>query len=58
MRWCLGSTIATQDLDRRVYVVHAPNSPLLDGVAGYLGIASLNAKQVTLDLDRGVLSWQ
>jgi Aspartyl protease len=50
--------IATQDLDRRVYVVHAPNSPLLDGVAGYLGIASLNAKQVTFDLDRGVLSWQ
>jgi hypothetical protein len=50
--------IATQDLDRQVYVVRAPNSPLLDGVAGYLGIASLNAKQVTFDLDRGVLSWQ
>jgi Aspartyl protease len=50
--------IATQDLDREVYVVRPPNSPLLDGVAGYLGIASLNAKQVTFDLDRGVLSWQ
>jgi len=50
--------IATQDLDRQVYVVRAPNSPLLDGVAGYIGIASLNAKQVTFDLDRGVLSWQ
>jgi hypothetical protein len=50
--------IAAQDLNRQVYVVRAPNSPLLDGVAGYLGIASLNAKQVTFDLDRGVLSWQ
>jgi hypothetical protein len=50
--------IATQDLDRQVFVVRAPNSPVLDGVAGYLGIASLNAKQVTFDLDRGVLSWQ
>jgi hypothetical protein len=50
--------IATQDLNRRVYVVRPPNSALLDGIAGYLGIASLNAKQVTFDLDRGVLSWQ
>jgi hypothetical protein len=50
--------IATQDLDRQVYVVRPPNSPLLDGIAGYLGIATLNAKQVTFDLDRRVLSWQ
>jgi hypothetical protein len=45
-------------LDRRVYVVRPPNSALLDGIAGYLGVASLNAKQVTFDLNRGVLSWQ
>jgi hypothetical protein len=50
--------IGTQDLDRQVYVVRPPNSALLDGIAGYLGIAALNAKQVTFDLDRGVLSWQ
>jgi hypothetical protein len=50
--------IANQDLDRHVYVVHRPNSNLLDGIAGYLGIATLNAKQVTFDLDRGILSWQ
>ncbi len=49
--------IAAQDLDRRVYVVRSPNSPLLNGIAGYLGIASLNASQVNFDLDRGVLSW-
>jgi hypothetical protein len=50
--------IARQDLDRRVYVVRPPNSPLLNGVAGYLGIAALNAKQVSFDFDRGLLSWQ
>jgi hypothetical protein len=50
--------LGTQDLDRRVYVVRSPNSALVHGIAGYLGIASLNAKQVTFDLDRGVLSWQ
>lgn len=50
--------IATQDLDRQVYVVHPPNSALLDGIAGYLGISSLNARQVAFDLERGVLSWQ
>jgi len=50
--------IAAQDLDRQVYVVHPPNSPLLEGIAGYLGITSLNAEQVTFDLDRGILSWQ
>jgi predicted aspartyl protease len=50
--------IAAQDLDRQVYVVHPPNSPLLEGIAGYLGITSLNAEQVTFDLDSGILSWQ
>jgi Aspartyl protease len=50
--------IATRDLDRHVYVVRSPNSALLDGVAGYLGIVSLNARQVTFDLDRRILSWQ
>jgi Aspartyl protease len=50
--------IASQDLDRQVNLVRPPNSPLLDGIAGYLGIASLRAKQVAFDLDRRVLSWQ
>jgi len=50
--------LGTQNLDRRVYVVRSSNSALVHGIAGYLGIASLNAKQVTFDLDRGVLSWQ
>src|ERR1700722_15217705 len=50
--------IGTRDLDRQVYVVRPPTSAVLDGIAGYLGIASLKAKQVTFDLDRGVLSWQ
>jgi len=50
--------IGTQDLDRQVYVVRPPNSPLVNGIAGYLGISSLNAKQVLFDFDRGLLSWQ
>ena len=50
--------LGTQNLDRRVYVVRSSNSALVHGIAGYLGIVSLNAKQVTFDLDRGVLSWQ
>ena len=50
--------LGSQDLDRQVYVVRAPNSTLLNGVAGYLGIATLNARQVSFDLDRGILSWQ
>jgi hypothetical protein len=50
--------LGTQDLDRRVYVIRPSNSALLHDIAGYLGVASLNAKQVTFDLDRGVLSWQ
>ncbi len=50
--------IGTQDLDRRVYVVRPPNSPLVNGIAGYLGISALNAKQVFFDFDRRVLSWQ
>jgi hypothetical protein len=50
--------IGAQDLDRHVYLVRPPNSTLVNGIAGYLGISSLNAKQVTFDLDRRVLSWQ
>jgi hypothetical protein len=50
--------LGSQDLDRQVYVVRRPDSALLEGIAGYLGVTSLNAKQVTFDLDRGVLSWQ
>jgi Aspartyl protease len=51
-------SIGTQDLDRQVYVVQPANSSLLEGIAGYLGIASLNAKQVSFDLTRHLLSWQ
>src|SRR5262249_52442516 len=50
--------LGSQDLDRQVYLVSPPNSALLNGIAGYLGISSLNAKQVSFDLDRGILSWQ
>lgn len=50
--------IGTQDLDRHVYVVRAPKSHILAGIAGYLGIASLHAQQVTFDLDRRILSWR
>src|SRR6516225_1789458 len=50
--------LGSQDLDRQVYVVRRPDSALLDGIAGYFGVASLNAKQVTFDLDHGVLSWR
>ena len=50
--------LGTQDLDRQVYLVHQSGSESLRGIAGYLGIASLAAKEITFDFERNELSWK
>jgi hypothetical protein len=50
--------LGTQDLDREVYLVHQSAPEFLRGIAGYLGIASLEAKEITFDFERNELSWK
>jgi hypothetical protein len=50
--------LGAQDLDRQVYLVHQSGSETLRGIAGYLGIASLEAKEVTFDFERNEMSWK
>jgi hypothetical protein len=47
-----------QDLERRVLMVSAPNVKRLNDVAGYLGPASLNAKQIVFDFQANQLRWK
>jgi hypothetical protein len=47
-----------KDLDREVYLVHQSGPEFLCGIAGYLGIASLEAKEITFDFERNELSWK
>src|SRR6516165_6637219 len=49
--------LGSQDLDREVYLVHQSQSESLLGIAGYLGIAALQAKEVTFDFERSELTW-
>jgi Aspartyl protease len=47
-----------QNLERRVQLVSAPDVNLLRDVAGYLGPASLNAKQIVFDFEANQLRWK
>jgi len=50
--------LGDQELDREVYLVQRPQSESLRGVAGYLGISSLEAKEVSFDFERNELKWR
>jgi len=50
--------LGDQELDREVYLVQRPTSESLQGVAGYLGISSLEAKEVAFDFERNELKWR
>lgn len=49
--------LGTQELDREVYLLQRPDSVSLRGVAGYLGISALEAKEITFDFERNELRW-
>jgi hypothetical protein len=50
--------LGSQDLEREVLFVPAPPADHLDDVAGFLGPASLKAKQVMFDFDAHQLRWK
>ncbi|MFZ3329130.1 MAG: retropepsin-like aspartic protease [Candidatus Acidiferrales bacterium] len=47
-----------QDLDREVVLINAPGANRLSGVAGYLGLAALDAKQVAFSFETNQLLWR
>lgn len=47
-----------QDLDRKVVLISAPGAKRLSGVSGYLGLASLDAKQVAFSFETNQLLWR
>jgi len=47
-----------QNLERRVLLVSAPDVKRLSDVAGYLGPASFNAKQIVFDFEANQLRWK
>lgn len=47
-----------QDLAREVMLISAPGAKKLSGVAGYLGLASLDAKQVAFSFETNQLLWR
>jgi Aspartyl protease len=47
-----------QDLDSEVVLVSTPGADRLSGVAGYLGLASLDAKQVAFNFETNQLLWR
>jgi predicted aspartyl protease len=47
-----------QDLDREVVLISAPGAKRLSGVSGYLGLASLDARQVALSFETNQLLWR
>ena len=47
-----------QNLERRVQLVGAPDAKRLNDVAGYLGPASLNAKEIVFDFEANQLRWK
>lgn len=47
-----------QDLDREVVLISAPGANRLSGVSGYLGLASLDAKQVAFSFETNQLLWR
>jgi Aspartyl protease len=49
--------LGNQDLDREVQLVQRPSSHPLPGIAGYLGISALDAKQIAFDFEHNQLRW-
>ncbi len=49
--------VGGQDLDREVVLISAPGAERLSGVSGYLGLASLDAKQVAFSFETNQLLW-
>lgn len=47
-----------QDLGRQVILVSVPEAKRLSGVSGYLGVASLETKEVAFDFERNQLLWR
>jgi predicted aspartyl protease len=47
-----------QNLDREVVLISAPGAKRLSGVSGYLGLASLGAKQVAFSFETNQLLWR
>jgi predicted aspartyl protease len=47
-----------QDIERRVLLVSAPNVKRLNDIAGYLGPAMLDAKQIVFDFDSNQFRWK
>jgi predicted aspartyl protease len=47
-----------QDLDREVVLINAPGAKRLSGVSGYLGLTSLDAKQVAFSFETNQLLWK
>ncbi len=50
--------VGGQDLDREVVLISAPGAKKLSGVSGYLGLASLDAKQVAFSFETNQLLWK
>jgi predicted aspartyl protease len=50
--------LSGQDLDREVVLISAPGANRLSGVSGYLGLASLNAKQVAFSFETNQMLWR
>lgn len=50
--------LGSQDLDRRVFLVPSPRSPVQPDIAGYLGMDVLGAKEITFDFVHNQLRWR
>jgi hypothetical protein len=50
--------LGSQDLDREVVVLSTPGSKIPIGISGYLGLASLNAREIDFDFVTDTLSWK
>ena len=50
--------LGSQDLDREVVVVGTHGSKIPSGISGYLGLASLNAREIEFDFVTDTLSWR
>jgi Aspartyl protease len=46
-----------RDIDRAVFLTHAPAKGELDGVDGFLGLTALKARRINFDFDTNTLSW-
>ncbi|MGA8407221.1 MAG: retroviral-like aspartic protease family protein [Candidatus Acidiferrales bacterium] len=47
-----------QDLDREVVLISAPGAKRLSGVSGYLGLTSLDARQIAFSFETNQMLWK